>query len=393
MTTSRVSPRARRRPLGAAAIFCLFFLASCRAILGTDNYQSTVDLLCDLLARCYDDDGAACREITTNELTYAEAGVRQKWLETFSERDCHSRCASARRCLDTPPVCSFDACGRREDCCGFVAGQKDCNLIEKSCCTRRGVRCKDDSDCCPGAGTCTNDVCGGVACGIVNEPCLVGAQCCTGVCKNGKCSDDICFDDGFECDANEDCCKNFCDRSSGKGKCGKTCGLEQAKCGADAPCCGELVCRSGTCSNPDCFSDGVECSGNDQCCGKRCDFDLDACVACKEAAAACEGSGECCSGLCKNGACVDCLAKGDACPVDGKECCSGVCKDGACAPACGEVGCSHDVCVIGPPLSATTCVDDPCVALVCAEDKYCCCEEWDSVCVSEAIALCGNPCE
>jgi hypothetical protein len=27
--------------------------------------------------------------------------------------------------------------------------------------------------------------------------------------------------------------------------------------------------------------------------------------------------------------------------VDGKECCSGVCKDGACAPACGEVGCSR----------------------------------------------------
>ena len=60
-----------------------------------------------------------------------------------------------------------------------------------------------------------------------------------------------------------------------------------------------------------------------------------------------------------------------------------------CTPFGGSVGCSHDECVTGDPLSASC---DPCVEKVCAEDPYCCCEGWDSLCVSEAVSICPNPC-
>ena len=44
--TARIRRRPRRRPFGAAALFCVLLLASCRAILGTDDYKDSVDVLC-----------------------------------------------------------------------------------------------------------------------------------------------------------------------------------------------------------------------------------------------------------------------------------------------------------------------------------------------------------
>lgn len=394
MTTSRVSRRARRRLLGVAGVFCVFFVASCRAILGTDDYQDSVDILCGMLARCFDDDVEACRKAVDTELSSAPPGEREFWLRTFSDRACFDRCASARRCLNIPPVCSFGVCERREDCCGFLQGQTGCNSFTKSCCTRRGSRCTANADCCPGAGECIEDVCGGIACGIAGSPCSIGAQCCTEVCRNDVCAEDICFKDGFECDSDEDCCTKSCNKATG------TCGqpvCSDTDCSEDLPCCGDRECLAGKCSPPGCFADGIECSEHSQCCGKRCDFQLTACRTCSEAGASCNASGECCSGLCENLVCSDCLSNGEECTVGGTKCCFGVCEDpnpndaspGTCVPSCGALDCWHDECVVGPPLS-TTC--SPCIAQVCAEDAYCCCGEWDSLCVSEAMTLCSNPC-
>jgi hypothetical protein len=403
--TSRVSLRARRRLLGAAAIFCVLFLGSCRAILGTDDYENSIDVFCGMLARCFGEDAETCRTTVFHELTDAFPETRKLWLTTFSDDACFDRCVSTRRCMNTPPVCSFDVCEKREDCCFFVQGQKDCNLGTNKCCIRKGSRCRTDEDCCPGAGLCTTDglpgsqpVCGGVACGIPGTPCSIGAQCCTEVCRDNVCAEDICSPDGLECGSDDDCCEHFCNEATGL--CGKeVCGVETEDCGDGIPCCGELFCYNGKCTSPGCQPDGIECSQHDQCCGKRCDADLTACRACTDAGASCGVNGECCSGFCKDGFCADCLPEGEKCVLGGAtDCCLGSCQDVdpsaakvdmRCAPICGPLTCGHDECVAGPPLKADC---SPCTQAVCAVDSYCCCKEWDSFCVSEALAICPNPC-
>lgn len=59
----------------------------------------------------------------------------------------------------------------------------------------------------------------------------------------------------------------------------------------------------------------------------------------------------------------------------------------------GMNSCLHDVCTEGPAL--TFGCGEPCVDTVCNADPYCCDSiggEWDSVCVDEAIDLCGSVC-
>ncbi len=51
--------------------------------------------------------------------------------------------------------------------------------------------------------------------------------------------------------------------------------------------------------------------------------------------------------------------------------------------------CAHDECEIGEALEAGC---NPCVALICACDAYCCASGWDSICVVEAQAICNVPC-
>ncbi len=48
-------------------------------------------------------------------------------------------------------------------------------------------------------------------------------------------------------------------------------------------------------------------------------------------------------------------------------------------------GCVHDVCTPGPALESEC---NACAALVCAADPFCCDDNWDSICVGEARALC-----
>jgi len=50
--------------------------------------------------------------------------------------------------------------------------------------------------------------------------------------------------------------------------------------------------------------------------------------------------------------------------------------------------CAHDGCSVGEALEETC---DPCATEVCAQDSWCCTNEWDDLCVSaaEGIASCG----
>jgi hypothetical protein len=241
-------------------------------------------------------------------------------------------------------------------------------------------------------------VCGGVPCRAAGEPCSIGAQCCTEVCLDNVCAEDICVPDGLECKSDDECCLGLCNKAAGK--CGKDfCSAESKPCVEDLPCCDGLICRGTVCSSTTCYSNGVECSAHGQCCSKRCDPTIFTCLECTAAGAPCNVAGECCSGSCKDGVCFDCLPEGETCvPGGAPGCCFGSCQDVdpsaggvamKCAPTCGPLSCGHDECVAGQPLKGDC---SPCTEAVCKVDPHCCCEEWDSFCVSEALKLCTNPC-
>ncbi len=71
------------------------------------------------------------------------------------------------------------------------------------------------------------------------------------------------------------------------------------------------------------------------------------------------------------------------------------------APAC-----PHDICALGPKLTASTTTQaacDPCVDSICAKDPFCCDggylsyystePEWDAKCIAEVASLCGLACK
>jgi hypothetical protein len=82
--------------------------------------------------------------------------------------------------------------------------------------------------------------------------------------------------------------------------------------------------------------------------------------------------------------------------------CSTVAGDyGVCAPCpgiiyeCGTTtgggggtgSCDHDVCTAGTALDGSC---DSCAADVCAQDSFCCSNEWDQQCINEATDICGQ---
>ena len=55
----------------------------------------------------------------------------------------------------------------------------------------------------------------------------------------------------------------------------------------------------------------------------------------------------------------------------------------------GGPACDHAPCDTGGPMSGAC---DPCAAMVCASDAYCCTTAWDAQCVTEAGGKCGACC-
>lgn len=51
--------------------------------------------------------------------------------------------------------------------------------------------------------------------------------------------------------------------------------------------------------------------------------------------------------------------------------------------------CGHDLCTSGGKLTASC---DPCVQAICAQDSYCCTNQWDAQCVGEVSSICGKTC-
>lgn len=108
----------------------------------------------------------------------------------------------------------------------------------------------------------------------------------------------------------------------------------------------------------------------------------------------CEGQGADCDtglqGICALGkltcnagklSCVQALAKGakDECGDGLDNDCNGTIDDGC--------PCTHDTCTAGKPLGPTC---DPCVTKICQNDKFCCENEWDPLCVAAVATECKS---
>ena len=55
----------------------------------------------------------------------------------------------------------------------------------------------------------------------------------------------------------------------------------------------------------------------------------------------------------------------------------------------GGTTCAHPLCSVGVGLDKTC---DPCAALLCSEDPYCCGSAWDTTCVGEVTSICQKSC-
>lgn len=403
-----------------AGVFSLV-AASCLGVLELDTYDSASEQLCSLYDRCYGPESfVGCRRHVAGQIESANGDDRHDFLQNLS--DCLDDCQHLSDCLDQPLFCQplRQSCAAHAQCCGFPSGSTVC--FDQSCCLIESAACSRDADCC--AGTCSGgkcqgsvmpvcaqngascnvsmDCCSGIctggtcsnACAPRGSTCSIDGDCCSGKCSNGVCRKLGCFAAGELCISDVDCCQDACDKS--RGICGNAgCLGDGVPCSKDGDCCSGLLCNpaDSTCSSLSCKKYGDQCGADTECCGLFCLNNSCQCApngtVCNQAEAY-----KCCSGVCENGACVDCRASGTTCTDDG-QCCSGSCNNGVCCPS----GCPHNICVTGGPLSTKDCSPSNsgsaaslCVSTICAESPQCCCNNWDQSCVSKVASLCKLEC-
>jgi hypothetical protein len=403
--------RSKRRPRLAASLAfgSLLALVACSSVLGVDDYKDSTSELCDLLRACYG--YPACERHVGQSLDGAAPQQRTAWLVALSDQACLLQCTSARLCLDIPPVCTdeHESCNRKEDCCQFLEGNADCASRpvagggeQKICCRTDGAECTDNEQCCTGYCDPRTGTCGGVNCRKPDEKCATDYQCCTGLCVEHVCKKGICTALGDACSGDDRCCDGATCQPNGRCGYDPQCRQESQPCavGSTDPaqtCCTDLDCVAlpgdttglGVCG-AGCLPDNSTCADGSECCGLFCDPYLKRCgPQCTKAydPEPCNAGYDCCSGNCVNGAC-ECAD--DVC-VHPEDCCSGACVNGLCTATCQPTSC-HNACMPGAPMDAT-CPDPTggtCVSDVCAIDSYCCCTEWDDLCLSEVVAACGD---
>lgn len=223
---------------------------------------------------------------------------------------------------------------------------------------------------------------------------------------------------GWECDADDDCGAVLGPQPACKKP---VCDLTQHVCVAanmaDGTACEDAdKCTMGTtCEAGECKGGtAAECDDNDICTDDACD----PATGCTHAnnTADCDDNDACTEGdKCAAGTCV---GGNDICPVtcgdavcEAPETCADCAQDcGECPPVCGDGTCNGDetpeTCSEDCLVANNCCVDhgglgctDPTIeACVCAEDSWCCENEWDSYCVGEVeefgcsvcVAVCGD---
>ena len=311
-----------------------------------------------------------------------------------------------------------------------------CEKYPDNCdCSRSGVSCSSDADCCAdlvcSSGTCQIEA----VCGSVGEVCCAGNLCNGNLeCRSGRCEvavvcgsvGEVCCagnscDSGFECvsgtcqieavcgSVGEVCCAgNLCNGNlecrSGRCEVAVVCGSEgEVCCSGGAECTGDLVCMglgSGAtcqpcgsggqvcCTGRECV-EGFQCTGlgtgmcvgdcgsqGQECCtgDNECGTDL-VCVA--------SGEGRTCQSCGKKD--IVCCTTGDQCRESGLECSEGTCVEVEECGSEGQVCCAASTCASGLECKSGTCRTLPCGS----EGEICC---RDGKCNSD-LECSNNLCE
>ncbi|MBK8237755.1 MAG: hypothetical protein IPK74_19665 [Deltaproteobacteria bacterium] len=221
-----------------------------------------------------------------------------------------------------------------------------------------------------GGGSCDHDVC--TAGGPLTPEC---GSCAATICN----LDDFCCSNSWDdvCVGHvEENCAGGCGGGGG-GNCHDQCEAGAAMnascsacvssiCAADPFCC--QTSWDDTCvSEVDTFCDG-------QCAGTGCSHSE-----CEQGGPLADGCSSCVTDVCD--------ADPFCCNTDWDATCAGE-ADSICG-LCAGGGCAHDECQVGGPLDEAC---SGCAGAVCGEDSFCCTNQWDSMCVSEAEASASCPC-
>ena len=329
----------------------------------------------------------------------------------------------------TKCVCALDPFCCTSNWDSICAGESDqCGSCNGDCCkehsnpgcddeTVEACVCAQDSFCCNTAwdGICVNEVtslkcgtCGAVQCG--NQKCEAGEDCKNCPADCGACPA-ACGDS--KCDAGEHCesCPADCGACSSNGCClahdlkgCKDPAVTKCVCAMDAYCCTnhwDSVCageadQCGSCNgdcckehaNPGCDDETVEacvCAQDSFCCNNSWDG-ICAGEVTSLSCGTCQTT-QCGNKNCEAGEdCKNCPADCGACPA---ACGNSVCETGEqcsnCPQDCGA--CSTKGCCLAHDQKG--CKDPAVTKCVCALDPFCCTNNWDSICASEADQ-CGS---
>lgn len=340
-------------------------------------------------------------------------------------------CASEALTLCDPN----SACGTTDAGCFLPGPQSGCNNpaccaivcdIDVFCCTvswdhncavQAVVFCAD-LQACPAAGECTqshqNPGCEDPSC--CQAVCEVNPFCCE-VTWDASCVADAnqlcsgnngcpcfgsCFDshDSAGCD-DESCCNAVCQLFDDY-----CCNVQwDAVCAAEAArlCCGDDLCGS-ACAE-ECFDVHLSPGCNDAaCCLAVCSFDPFCCDVSWDAGCVNFAENRCT--VCGSPSAGNCFDSNPNPSCSDAECCALICGlDAFCCEVQWDSVCAEDAQELCNPPDCTNsaedcctehdepaCNDEECCNLVCAEDPFCCSNEWDGACVNIAEELCQATC-
>jgi hypothetical protein len=189
---------------------------------------------------------------------------------------------------------------------------------------------------------------GGSLCGYTGTSCMVGTDCCSGICdsKTMQCAASTCVNSGA-CVNATDCCNLNCNG----GQCGsQACTSDGQACGTGMPVCcsGPNACSGGTCKQigNGCHTAGNACTVNTDCCSGTCDMATKLCANpsaisfCTQVGDICFKDSDCCTAICNltNGAGTCGAIPGGVCSVDGTKCTGCTTTPPCCSSYCGSYG-------------------------------------------------------
>ncbi|MCH8968267.1 MAG: Ig-like domain-containing protein, partial [Planctomycetes bacterium] len=372
-----------------------------------------------------------------------EDAVEKLWLPCHCEDIQPKECTDDGDCDDGAFCNGVETCNVPSGNC--QAGVNPCGAGET--CDEENdeciepAECADDGDCddgafCNGAETCDvpsgtcqpgTDPCeAGDTCDEDNDECVPPAEsdCCiphpTPGCDDEACEALVCGQDPFCCDPLK--IWDFLCVNQAVALCGELCEAPSA----EGACCDGETCSVTT--EADCIDGGGEYQGDEEVCDPNpcAPVESDCCIphgtpgcddeACE--ALVCAQDPFCCDPLNNwDSFCVDAAEAlcGELCeaPVEGACCEAGDVDTCMCFVATAEVcadeggqykgddtGCDANPCV--PPGESDCCCshatpgcdDEVCQDIVCNFDPDCCdpIVNWDPLCVSEAVLLCGGIC-